>query len=100
MRRLLRAAARRLRHAVSVVARRVGGQMLATVAQAWRDLTIIVTVLLMAALTAASVTHEHHVYEGAQHAFHNHTNRERYHETAAKQAWADALSWFSTHLTG
>ena len=52
MRRLLSAAARRLRHTVSVIARGVGRQVAATVAQAWRDLTIIVTVLLMAALAA------------------------------------------------
>ena len=52
MGRLLRAPARRLRHAVSVIARGVGRQVAATVAQAWRDLTIIVTVLLMAALAA------------------------------------------------
>jgi carboxymethylenebutenolidase len=55
---------------------------------------------MMAALTAANVTHGHQVYEGAPHAFHNHTNRERHHETAAKQAWADALNWFGTHLAG
>ena len=53
---------------------------------------------MMAALAAAGVTHEHTVYEGAQHAFHNHTNGERYHEPAAKQAWSDALEWFSKHL--
>ena len=49
---MLRAAARRLRHAVGVIARGVWGQVAATVAQAWRDLTIIVTVLLMAAIAA------------------------------------------------
>jgi carboxymethylenebutenolidase len=53
---------------------------------------------MMAALSAAGVTHEHRVYEGAQHAFHNHTNEDRYHESGAKEAWSDALEWFSNHL--
>ena len=53
---------------------------------------------MLAALEAANVTHAHHVYDGAPHAFHNHTNEGRYHEPAAKQAWADALEWFASHL--
>jgi carboxymethylenebutenolidase len=53
---------------------------------------------MMGALQAAAVTHRHKVYEGAQHAFHNHTNEGRYHALAATEAWADALQWFGTHL--
>ena len=55
---------------------------------------------MMAALESAGTTHDHRVYEGAAHAFHNHTNEERYHEPAARLAWADALAWFGTHLKG
>ena len=53
---------------------------------------------MQAALKAAGTTHEHKVYAGAQHAFHNHTNSERHNEDAAKEAWTDALAWFDTHL--
>lgn len=54
---------------------------------------------MMAALTRAGVTHEHKIYAGAQHAFHNHTNGARYHKPAATEAWIDALAWFRTHLS-
>jgi carboxymethylenebutenolidase len=50
------------------------------------------------ALKAAGTTFDMKVYAGANHAFHNHTNEERYHEEAATAAWADALSWFDGHL--
>jgi carboxymethylenebutenolidase len=53
---------------------------------------------MMVALKTAGTTHDHKVYEGAPHAFHNHTNAERHNATAAKDAWADALAWFDKHL--
>ena len=54
---------------------------------------------ILGALKSAGVTHDHKVYAGANHAFHNHTNPERYHAPAAKEAWADALAWFGKHLS-
>jgi carboxymethylenebutenolidase len=51
-----------------------------------------------AALTAAKVTHEGHVYMGAQHGFHNDTTP-RYDEAAAKLAWERSLGWFKKHLS-
>ncbi|MDA1036664.1 MAG: dienelactone hydrolase family protein [Chloroflexi bacterium] len=53
---------------------------------------------MMAALKAAGTTHDHKVFDGAQHAFHNHTNAERHNAAAANDAWADTLAWFDKHL--
>jgi len=50
-----------------------------------------------AALTAAHVTHEGHIYKGANHGFHNDTTP-RYDEAAAKLAWQRTLDWFDKHL--
>ena len=50
-----------------------------------------------AALTAAGVTHEGHVYKGANHGFHNDTTP-RYDEAAAKESWQRALDWFNKYL--
>jgi carboxymethylenebutenolidase len=50
-----------------------------------------------AALTAAKVTHEGHVYKGANHGFHNDTTP-RYDEIAAKEAWQRTLDWFNKYL--
>jgi carboxymethylenebutenolidase len=50
-----------------------------------------------AALTAAGVTHEGHVYKAANHGFHNDTTP-RYDEAAAKEAWQRTLDWFSKYL--
>jgi len=50
-----------------------------------------------AALTEAHVTHEGHVYKGANHGFHNDTTP-RYDEAAAKEAWQHALDWFNKYL--
>ena len=50
------------------------------------------------AIKAAGTTHEMKVYPGAGHAFHNHTNAERYNASAATAAWADALAWLDKHL--
>ncbi len=39
-----------------------------------------------------------HLYEGANHAFHNDTSAERYNRAAAEQAWARTLRFFTRHL--
>jgi carboxymethylenebutenolidase len=48
-------------------------------------------------LTAAHVTHQGHVYAGANHGFHNDTTP-RYDEAAAKLAWQRTLNWFDKYL--
>jgi carboxymethylenebutenolidase len=50
-----------------------------------------------AALTKAGITHEGHVYPGANHGFHNDTTP-RYDEAAAKEAWQRTLDWFNKYL--
>ena len=50
-----------------------------------------------AALTEAKVTHEGHIYKGANHGFHNDTTP-RYDEAAAKEAWQRTLDWFNKYL--
>jgi carboxymethylenebutenolidase len=50
-----------------------------------------------AALTAAHVPHEGHVYVGANHGFHNDTTP-RYDEAAAKLAWQRTLDWLNKYL--
>jgi carboxymethylenebutenolidase len=40
------------------------------------------------------------VYPGAQHAFNNDTNPERYHPEQARIAWGDMLEFFARHLEG
>jgi carboxymethylenebutenolidase len=50
-----------------------------------------------AALTAAKVPHESHIYKGANHGFHNDTTP-RYDEAAAKEAWQRTLDWFNKYL--
>jgi len=50
-----------------------------------------------AALTEAQVPHEGHIYEGANHGFHNDTTP-RYDEAAAKEAWQSTLDWFNKYL--
>jgi carboxymethylenebutenolidase len=50
-----------------------------------------------AALTQAGVTHEGHIYKGANHGFHNDTTP-RYDEAAAKEAWQHTLDWFNKYL--
>jgi carboxymethylenebutenolidase len=50
-----------------------------------------------AALTKANVPHEGHVYQGANHGFHNDTTP-RYDEAAAKEAWQHTLDWFNKYL--
>ena len=50
-----------------------------------------------AALTEAHVTHEGHIYQGANHGFHNDTTP-RYDAAAAKEAWQHTLDWFNKYL--
>jgi carboxymethylenebutenolidase len=50
-----------------------------------------------AALSAAHVPHEGHVYKAANHGFHNDTTP-RYDEAAAKEAWQHTLDWFNKYL--
>ncbi len=52
-----------------------------------------------AALTAAGVPHEGHIYKGANHGFHNDTTP-RYDEAAAKEAWARTIDWLNRYLRG
>ncbi len=50
-----------------------------------------------AALTLAHVTHEGHIYKGANHGFHNDTTP-RYDEAAAREAWQRTLDWLNKYL--
>jgi carboxymethylenebutenolidase len=50
-----------------------------------------------AALVAAKVPHEGHIYKAANHGFHNDTTP-RYDAAAAKEAWGHTLSWFNKYL--
>ena len=52
-----------------------------------------------AALTAAGVVHEGHIYAKANHGFHNDTTP-RYDEAAAKEAWTRSLAWFDKYVKG
>ena len=50
------------------------------------------------ALDKAGVPYELHVYEGAQHAFHNDTSEARYDPAAAKLAWERTTAFFRRTL--
>jgi carboxymethylenebutenolidase len=50
-----------------------------------------------AALKAAGVPHEMHVYPGTQHGFHNNSTP-RYNEAAAHLSWERTLAFFERHL--
>jgi carboxymethylenebutenolidase len=50
-----------------------------------------------AALTEAGVAHEGHIYQGANHGFHNDTTP-RYDKAAAEDAWRRTLDWFNKYL--
>ena len=50
-----------------------------------------------AALKAAGVAHEAHVYPGTQHGFHNNSTP-RYNEAAAQLSWDRTLAFFERHL--
>lgn len=53
-----------------------------------------------AALKAASVPHEGHIYPGAVHGFNNDATPERYHEAAADEAWQRTIGWFNKYVRG
>ncbi|HEY2615839.1 MAG TPA: dienelactone hydrolase family protein [Acetobacteraceae bacterium] len=50
-----------------------------------------------AALTAAQVPHEGHIYHATNHGFHNDTTP-RYDEAAAREAWQHTLDWLNKYL--
>jgi hypothetical protein len=50
-----------------------------------------------AALTKAHVPHEGHIYQGANHGFHNDATP-RYDEAVAKEAWQNTLDWLNKYL--
>jgi carboxymethylenebutenolidase len=50
-----------------------------------------------AALTAAGVPNENHIYKNAQHGFHNDTTP-RYDKAAAEESWMHTLAWFNKYL--
>jgi carboxymethylenebutenolidase len=50
------------------------------------------------ALKANKINYELHIYQGAQHAFHNDTAPTRYNEAAAKLAWQRTIEFFGKHL--
>ncbi len=52
-----------------------------------------------AVLKAQNVPYTAHIYEGANHGFHNDTTP-RYDETAAKLAWKRTLDFFNKHVRG
>ena len=52
----------------------------------------------VAALERAGLPYRVRTYRGADHAFFNNTGQ-RYNPAAARQAYADVLAWFRTHLT-
>jgi carboxymethylenebutenolidase len=51
-----------------------------------------------AALKAANVTYEAHIYPGAVHGFNNDATPERYNKAAADQAWTRTLEWFNKYV--
>jgi len=50
-----------------------------------------------AALKAANIRYERHLYPGTQHGFHNDTTP-RYNEAAAKLAWERTVAFFNEHV--
>lgn len=53
---------------------------------------------IVAAMSQNNKVFEKIVYPGAQHAFHNDANPDRYHPEAAQQAWGRALEWLRRWL--
>ena len=51
-----------------------------------------------AALKAAGVRFEIHMYEGVNHAFNNDTSTERYNQAAAELAWGRTVKWLKTYV--
>jgi len=53
-----------------------------------------------AALKAAGVTYELHMYDNVEHAFNNDTNAGRYNKAAADLAWLRTVAFLKKHLAG
>lgn len=53
-----------------------------------------------AALRKAGTEYRRYMYEGAQHAFNNDTNAERYNQAAAQLAWERTMAFFKEKLKG
>lgn len=53
-----------------------------------------------AALKAAGVTHEGHIYPGAVHGFNNDATPARYNKAAADLAWKRTIDWFNKYVRG
>ena len=53
-----------------------------------------------AAMKAAGVTYEGHIYPGAVHGFNNDATPARYNKAAADQAWAGTIRWFNKYVRG
>jgi carboxymethylenebutenolidase len=53
---------------------------------------------LDAELKRLNKAHQFFTYEGANHAFMDHTNAQRYHKVAADTSWPRTLEFFATHL--
>jgi carboxymethylenebutenolidase len=51
-----------------------------------------------AALKAAGVTYEGHIYPGAVHGFNNDATPARYNKAAADQAWESTIRWFNKYV--
>lgn len=66
------------------------GELDTRLAQAWPAYA--------AALTAAGVPHEGHIYKNAVHGFNNDATPERYNKAAADEAWTRTIAWFDKYL--
>jgi carboxymethylenebutenolidase len=53
-----------------------------------------------AAMTKYNKNYDYKIYSGAQHAFNNETNPERYSAQASKEAWDRTLAFFKKNLKG
>jgi carboxymethylenebutenolidase len=53
-----------------------------------------------AALKAAGVPYEGHIYPGAVHGFNNDATPARYNKAAADQAWKSTVAWFNKYVRG
>ncbi len=53
-----------------------------------------------AAMKAAGVVHEGHIYPGAVHGFNNDATPMRYNKAAADEAWKLTVAWFNKYVRG
>jgi carboxymethylenebutenolidase len=51
-----------------------------------------------AAMKAAGVVHEGHIYPGAVHGFNNDATPQRYNKAAADEAWKRTIAWFNKYV--